>query len=52
MVYREGMTDAVYLESPDDVGQYTKAYDNLRAIASSPPRSVQMIKAMLEEHSR
>ncbi|MCC9741297.1 helix-turn-helix transcriptional regulator [Streptomyces sp. MNU89] len=52
VVYREGMTDAVYLESPDDVGQYTKAYDNLRAIASSPPRSVQMIKAILEEHSR
>ncbi|HCA86799.1 MAG TPA: transcriptional regulator [Streptomyces sp.] len=51
VVYREGLTDAVYLEASDDVAQYTKAYDNLRAIASSPPRSALLIKQVLEESS-
>ncbi|MCP3819494.1 helix-turn-helix domain-containing protein [Streptomyces sp. A3M-1-3] len=52
VVYRDGLTDAMYLETPDDVGQYTKAFDNLRAIASSPPRSTLLIKRVLEEFSR
>ncbi|MEU8350645.1 MULTISPECIES: helix-turn-helix transcriptional regulator [unclassified Streptomyces] len=51
VVYREGLTEAVYLEAPEDVGKYTKAYDNLRATASSPHRSAQLIKKVLEEHS-
>ncbi|MGP4002910.1 helix-turn-helix domain-containing protein [Streptomyces sp. 8N706] len=52
VVYRDGLTDAVYLEATDDVGQYTKAFDNLRAIASSPPRSALLIERTLEEFSR
>ncbi|MDJ0344958.1 helix-turn-helix transcriptional regulator [Streptomyces sp. H10-C2] len=51
VVYRDGLTDAIYLETPDDVSQYTKAFDNLRAIASSPPRSAALIKKLLKEYS-
>lgn len=51
VVYRDGLTDAVYLETPNDVAQYTKAFDNLRAIASSPPRSAVLIKKLLKEYS-
>ncbi|MFJ8074723.1 helix-turn-helix domain-containing protein [Streptomyces sp. NPDC096176] len=50
VVYRDGLTDAIYLEAPDDVVEYTRAYDNLRAIASSPPRSAALIKRVMEEH--
>ncbi|MFE7773123.1 helix-turn-helix domain-containing protein [Streptomyces sp. NPDC057445] len=52
VVYRDGLTDAIYLETPGDVSQYTRAFDNLRAVASSPPRSAALIKHVLEEHSR
>jgi hypothetical protein len=51
IIYRDGLTDAVYLETTDDVAQYTKAFDNLRAIASSPPRSASVIKRLLKEYS-
>ncbi|MEU1281990.1 helix-turn-helix transcriptional regulator [Streptomyces sp. NPDC005805] len=49
VVYRDGLTDAIYLEAPSDVDEYTRAYDNLRAVASSPPRSVELIKRVLED---
>ncbi|NJQ01870.1 helix-turn-helix domain-containing protein [Streptomyces zingiberis] len=52
VVYRDGLTDAVYLETVDDVKKYTKAYDNLRALALSPSRSADLIKGVLEELSR
>ncbi len=51
VVYRDGLTDGVYLESPDEVAQYTRAFDNLQAIASSPARSTAVIKEVLEECS-
>lgn len=50
VVYRDGLTDAIYLETPHDVTQYTKAFDNLRAIALSPPRSATLIKKLLKEY--
>lgn len=48
VVYRDGLTDAIYLESPGDIAQYTKAFDNLRALSSSPQRSTQMIKRTIQ----
>ncbi|MFF4500188.1 helix-turn-helix domain-containing protein [Streptomyces sp. NPDC001401] len=52
VVYREGLTDSVYLEEPKDVALYTKAFDHLRALAMSPQRSTLLISRLLEEHSR
>ena len=52
LVYREGLTDSVYLEEPKDVALYTKAFDHLRALALSPQRSTLLISRLLEEHSR
>ncbi|GAA2501694.1 helix-turn-helix transcriptional regulator [Streptomyces longisporus] len=52
LVYREGLTDSVYLEEPKDVSLYTKAFDHLRALALSPQRSTLLISRLLEEHSR
>ncbi|MFD9480941.1 helix-turn-helix domain-containing protein [Streptomyces nojiriensis] len=52
VVYREGLTDSVYLEDPTDVSGYTKAFDHLRALALSPQRSASLIRRTLEEHSR
>jgi hypothetical protein len=52
MVYREGLTDSVYLELPAEVSLYTKAFDHLRAIALSPRRSVSLIQEVMEDHSR
>lgn len=52
MVYREGLTDSVYLELPEDVSLYTKAFDHLRALALSPQRSVSLIRRTMEEHSQ
>ncbi|WP_197287759.1 helix-turn-helix domain-containing protein [Streptomyces apocyni] len=52
MVYREGLTDSVYLEHPVDVDLYGKAFDHLRALALSPQRSTLLIKRVMEEHPR
>jgi hypothetical protein len=52
MVYREGLTDSVYIERPHDVNLYVKAFDHLRALALSPQRSASLIRKVLEEHSR
>ncbi|MEU0082568.1 helix-turn-helix transcriptional regulator [Streptomyces sp. NPDC006274] len=52
IVYRDGITDAIYLEGDDDVREYTRAFDNLRAAAASPHRSIQLIKSLLKEYSR
>ncbi|MFF3458001.1 helix-turn-helix domain-containing protein [Streptomyces sp. NPDC002730] len=52
MVYREGLTDSVYLEHPTDVTLYAEAFDHLRALALSPQRSAVLIKRVLEEHPR
>ncbi|MFE7269847.1 helix-turn-helix domain-containing protein [Streptomyces sp. NPDC057623] len=52
IVYRDGITDAVYLEGEHHVREYTKAFDGLRAAALSPQRSIQLIKTMLKEYAR
>lgn len=52
VVYREGLTDSVYLESATDVSLYTKAFDHLRALALSPERSASFMRAIFKEHSR
>ena len=44
VVYRDGLTDAVYLERPEDIAQYTKAFDNLRALSLSPQRASNLIR--------
>ncbi|GGZ79771.1 helix-turn-helix domain-containing protein [Streptomyces echinoruber] len=51
LVYRDGITDAVYLEGEHHVREYTRAFDGLRAAALSPQRSVQLIKTILKEHA-
>ncbi|MET9435171.1 helix-turn-helix transcriptional regulator [Streptomyces sp. NPDC006551] len=52
IVYRDGITDAIYLEGADDVRAYTRAFDNLRAAAASPHRSVQLITSLLKDYAR
>ncbi|GGP67648.1 helix-turn-helix domain-containing protein [Streptomyces melanogenes] len=52
LVYRDGLTDATYLETSHDVEQYSRAFDNLRALASSPARSTDLIRRVMEVHSR
>lgn len=52
VVYREGLTDSVYLEAASDVSLYTKAFDHLRALALSPERSASLMRAILKEHDR
>ncbi|MFF8843145.1 helix-turn-helix domain-containing protein [Streptomyces sp. NPDC015127] len=52
IVYRDGITDAIYLEGADDVREYTRAFDNLRAAAASPHRSAQLIKSLLKDYVR
>ncbi|MFH8409021.1 helix-turn-helix domain-containing protein [Streptomyces sp. NPDC018019] len=51
VVYRDGLTDGIYLEAPSEVAQYTRAFDHLQAIASSPARSAALIKNVLKEYS-
>jgi hypothetical protein len=52
LVYRDGITDAVYLEGEHHVREYTRAFDGLRAAALSPQRSIQLIKTVLKEYAR
>ncbi|MGY4983151.1 DUF5753 domain-containing protein [Streptomyces sp. 900105755] len=52
VVYREGLTDSVYLEEREDVALYAKAFDHLRALALSPQRSALLVARLLEKHSR
>ncbi|WP_330175644.1 helix-turn-helix domain-containing protein [Streptomyces sp. NBC_01498] len=51
VVYREGLTDSIYLELPAHVRIYTKAFDHLRALALSPQQSAVLIRSALEGHS-
>jgi hypothetical protein len=52
IVYRDGITDAVYLEGEHHVHEYTRAFDGLRAAALSPQRSAHLIETVLKEYSR
>ncbi|MFD7813223.1 helix-turn-helix domain-containing protein [Streptomyces sp. NPDC059785] len=51
LVYRDGITDAVYLEGEHHVSEYTRAFDGLRAAALSPQRSAQLIKSVCKEYA-
>jgi P2-related tail formation protein len=51
LVYRDGITDAIYLEGEHHVREYTRAFDSLRAAALSPQRSIQLIKTVLKEYT-
>jgi hypothetical protein len=52
LVYRDGITDAVYLEGKHHVREYTRAFDGLRAAALSPQRSTHLIKTVLKDYAR
>jgi len=51
LVYRDGITDAVYLEGEHHVREYTRAFDGLRAAALSPQRSARLINSVLKEYA-
>ncbi|MBD0420753.1 helix-turn-helix domain-containing protein [Streptomyces sp. TRM S81-3] len=52
LVYRDGITDAMYLEGEPHVREYNRAFDELRAAALSPRRSIQLIKNAVKECTR
>ncbi|CAM5517117.1 helix-turn-helix domain-containing protein [Streptomyces tanashiensis] len=52
IVYRDGITDAVYLEGAEEVRAYTRAFDNLRAAAASPHLSARLIAALLKDYTK
>ncbi|MFJ8595673.1 helix-turn-helix domain-containing protein [Streptomyces sp. NPDC093598] len=51
VVYRDGITDAVYLEGEHHVREYTRAFDDLRAAALSPQRSTLLIESILKDYA-
>ncbi|MFF1438307.1 helix-turn-helix domain-containing protein [Streptomyces sp. NPDC058295] len=51
IVYRDGITDAVYLEGEHHVREYTRAFDGLRAAALSPHRSARLIETVLKGYA-
>ncbi|MFD7058528.1 DUF5753 domain-containing protein [Streptomyces sp. NPDC059906] len=52
VVYRDGITDAMYLEGEPHVREYNRAFDELRAAALSPRRSMQLINSVMKESTR
>ncbi|MDT0392454.1 helix-turn-helix domain-containing protein [Streptomyces dubilierae] len=52
VVYRDGITDAVYLEGEHHVREYTRAFDGLRAAALSPQRSGLLIESIVKEYAQ
>lgn len=49
VVYIEGITDAIYLDRPEDVSEYLTAFERLRAEALSPSQTVQFLRSVLQE---
>lgn len=52
LVYRDGITDAVYLEGEHHVREYTRAFDGLRAAALSPRRSARLVESVVKEYAK
>ncbi|MZE67379.1 helix-turn-helix transcriptional regulator [Streptomyces sp. SID5789] len=52
IVYRDGITDATYLEGDPHVREYNRAFDELRAAALSPRRTIQLISSVMKESTR
>ncbi|KRV47418.1 XRE family transcriptional regulator [Wenjunlia vitaminophila] len=48
VVYLEQLTGALYLDKPEEVGQYARAMDRLVADSEPPERSVALLRTMLE----
>jgi hypothetical protein len=42
----------MYLEGEPHVREYTRAFDELRAAALSPRRTIQLIKSVVKEYAR
>jgi hypothetical protein len=51
IAYRDGITDAVYLEGEHHVREYTRAFEGLRAAALSPQRSALLIESILKDYA-
>ncbi|MGX1542847.1 helix-turn-helix domain-containing protein [Streptomyces adustus] len=51
LVYRDGITDAVYLEGEHHVREYDRTFDGLRAAALSPQRSNRLVETVLKEYA-
>lgn len=49
VVYVEELTNALYLEKPEQVERYSSAFDQLRAAALSPNDSVALMSALAKE---
>ncbi|WP_226486948.1 helix-turn-helix domain-containing protein [Streptomyces parvulus] len=52
IVYRDGITDATYLEGDPHIREYNRAFDELRAAALSPRRTIQLINSVMKESSQ
>ncbi|MZD05779.1 helix-turn-helix domain-containing protein [Streptomyces sp. SID5785] len=52
VVYRDGITDAVYLEGEPHVREYTRAFELIQAAALDTKRSRQLISRTLKENIR
>jgi transcriptional regulator with XRE-family HTH domain len=49
LVYVEHLTDALYLDKPDDVTQYTHVMDNISMLAAPPGKTVDILQRILKE---
>jgi hypothetical protein len=49
LVYVEHLTDALYLDKPDDVTQYSQVMDSISMIAAPPGRTVDIVQQILKE---
>ncbi|MCQ4196174.1 helix-turn-helix domain-containing protein [Streptomyces parvulus] len=52
IVYRDGITDAMYLEGQPHIREYNRAFDELRAAALSPRRTAELINNLMKESTR
>jgi hypothetical protein len=49
VVFVDYLTGALYLEKPEEVDRYDLAFNHLVAAASSPPRSVEIIRSIIKK---
>jgi Domain of unknown function (DUF5753) len=49
VVYLEGQTGGIYLESADEVARYSLVFEHLRATALSPPATVRLIEEVARD---
>jgi hypothetical protein len=51
-VYIENLTSGLYLEKPEDVARYGAVFNDVRALALSPDRSVTWVRRLVKEMNR